>query len=311
MDEELHTFKTKINLSEYAASKGFLVDKKKSTKKSCVMRRDSEQIVISIGEKGYYIYFLRGPKTTVDSGTIIDFVQRDSGLTLGQVRIELRKWLGWKNRPKINPSNFVRINKRSSSEDLNLTKEFLELWDIDDDRSSVLSYLSSRGISKEIAFNERFKDRLRTDKYNNIIFPHYLNKDVIGWEIKNFKFTGFPLNSKKSVWFSNRYESDTALILFESGIEALSFYQLFPEYLLNSWCISTAGGWGPESEYMMELAFKEYPEQTIILGFNNDKEGYRYDNSIITLLKKSDDQRIPIIKKPVKKDWNDDLKSMS
>jgi glutaredoxin 2 len=307
MDEELERFKAKIDLCEYAASKGYVVDLKKTTKKSSVMSRGSDQVVISIGEKGYYIYFKRGPKAIVDSGTIIDFVQAESNLNLGQARVELRKWLGWKNRPKINPANFRRVKQKSSVNEIALTRAFLELWDINDERSNVLSYLASRHIPESIVFHERISSTLRTDKYNNIIFPHFQGKTVIGWEIKNHNFTGFPEGSTKSVWFSNRYESDDTLILTEAGIEALSFFTLNPDYLKNAWILATAGGWGDESEQMMKLAFETYPEQKIILGFNNDEDGRKYDDAVISILKEMGDKRIPKVIKPESNDWNKDL----
>lgn len=307
--KELELFKTKIDLCEFAASRGFCVDLKKTTKKSSVMRRDQEQIVVSVGEKGYYIYFKRGPKSVVDSGTIIDFVQAEYNFSLGKVRVELRKWLGWKNRPKVNPNHFVRVSKRSTAQDLDFMKQYLELWDIDDQRSNVLGYLYSRGISEDIVFHNRFKSTLRTDKFSNIIFPHFLKKCVVGWEIKNHRFTGFPENSTKSVWFSNRFELDDTLILTEAGIEALSFYALFPEFFDHAWCLATAGGWGPESENMISMAIKSFPRHNIITAFNNDNEGIKYTDAIKNILVGLNDNRSPIILKPKSNDWNDDLRA--
>ncbi len=40
MDEELEAFKTSINLSEYAASWGFRIDRKTSSRHSVAMRHD-------------------------------------------------------------------------------------------------------------------------------------------------------------------------------------------------------------------------------------------------------------------------------
>ena len=96
--DELTKFKTDINLVEYAASQGYILNKKKSTKNSKVMKSvDGDKIIIATDNDTHGIYFSvsRG-----DSGSIIDFVQARQGLNLGEVRKELRNFGGFSDVPE-------------------------------------------------------------------------------------------------------------------------------------------------------------------------------------------------------------------
>ena len=75
MDEELEDFKTHINLTEYAAAQGYVIDRKASSRNSAVMRSAAgDKIVIALGEDRHWIYF--SVRDDGDNGSIIDFVQK-------------------------------------------------------------------------------------------------------------------------------------------------------------------------------------------------------------------------------------------
>ena len=58
MDEELEGFKTDINLSEYAAGLGFVLDRKASSRNSVVMAAPGgDKIVIARGQDLHWLYF--------------------------------------------------------------------------------------------------------------------------------------------------------------------------------------------------------------------------------------------------------------
>jgi LPS sulfotransferase NodH len=87
--EELERFKTTINLTEYAASQGYQLDKRSSSRSSVVMRHPGgDKVVIARDEDQRWIYCL--VRDDADKGSIIDFVQRRCHCTLGDVRRELR-----------------------------------------------------------------------------------------------------------------------------------------------------------------------------------------------------------------------------
>jgi hypothetical protein len=91
--DELEDFKTNINLTEYAAGQGYVLDKKASSKNSAVLRKpDGDKIIIARRQNQHWIYF--SVRDDSDNGSIIDFVQKRKGLKLGRVRQELRRWVG-------------------------------------------------------------------------------------------------------------------------------------------------------------------------------------------------------------------------
>src|SRR5271169_3917641 len=139
-DDELQKFKTGVNLSEFAASRGYALDRRESSRNSAVMRRpDGDKIIIAKNEaSGDWIYF--SVRDDRDNGTIIDFLQRRGGGSLGEVRKTLRAWLG-SPRPAMPVAAYVQT-----------------LFPISRDRAAVIAawnsarvclslpYLTSRGL---------------------------------------------------------------------------------------------------------------------------------------------------------------------
>jgi len=70
--DELETFKRVIDLSEYAAARGYQLDRKESSRSSRVMRFDGDKISISRAPDGHWVYY--SFRNLEDNGTIVDFV---------------------------------------------------------------------------------------------------------------------------------------------------------------------------------------------------------------------------------------------
>src|SRR5215469_12534303 len=91
LDPELELFKTSIDLSCYAATEGYSVDRKESSQRSTVMRHaNGDKIIVYRKPNGYYRFF--SVRSDDDSGTIIDFIQKRKGLGWAAIREELRAW---------------------------------------------------------------------------------------------------------------------------------------------------------------------------------------------------------------------------
>ena len=86
-------FKRRINLTLYAATYGYVLDRRSSSRNSAVKTHPAgDKIVVAKKEDGHWVYFsVRDPS---DHGSIIDFVQRRDGGTLAEVRAMLRPWAG-------------------------------------------------------------------------------------------------------------------------------------------------------------------------------------------------------------------------
>ena len=91
-EEELEAFKTRINLTEYAAARGFRPVRRKTYRNSAVMDDgNGTRIIVGRDGDGHYIYF--DPLNPRDSGSIVDFELNRNGRDFGQMRKTLRGWL--------------------------------------------------------------------------------------------------------------------------------------------------------------------------------------------------------------------------
>jgi hypothetical protein len=91
-DTELEDFKGGIDLRQYAAAMGYVLDRRESWRGSAVMRNGADKVVIKRDGDGHYVYF--SVRDDRDNGSIIDFIQVRKHLGLGEVRKELRPWIG-------------------------------------------------------------------------------------------------------------------------------------------------------------------------------------------------------------------------
>jgi hypothetical protein len=91
MDEELERFK-RLKLHEYAASLGYELDARETSKRETVMRKEGDKISIRMDPDGHYVFY--SFRDEHDHGTILDFVMRRQGKNFGEARKVLRTWTG-------------------------------------------------------------------------------------------------------------------------------------------------------------------------------------------------------------------------
>src|SRR5579862_9394346 len=93
MDSELEKFKREIDLRAYAATQSYELDRKDSWRGCAVMRHASgDKVAIKRDSDGHWVYY--SFRDDGDHGTVIDFVQRRHGCSLGAARKELRSFMG-------------------------------------------------------------------------------------------------------------------------------------------------------------------------------------------------------------------------
>ena len=201
MDRELERFKTEVNLSEFAASRGYVRDARESGERICMMRHpNGDKIaVIKAEDSGFWVYCSN--RDARDNGTVIDFLQWREGGSLGDARKILRAWLsgspGDLARPKLPPATFA-------PELLPIKKDrgaVLLAWESARFREAV-PYLIGRGLGPALLALPRFAETLRVDRRGNVLFPHYDRGGLSGFEIKNKGFTGFAAGGTKGLWYS-------------------------------------------------------------------------------------------------------------
>lgn len=301
MPMEIDRFKTDINLIEFAAENGYQVDRKESSRNSVVMRLPStdDKIIIARGHDNHWTYFsVRDPG---DNGSIIDFVQKRNDKNLGEIRKELRPWIG-------KPSNLEKIkrfnaNIEPSVVDRSAVKQkFVKARSVYSDY-----YLKGRGIKSATIRDPRFDGMIRQDERRNILFPHHDREGLAGFEIKNKNFTGYSRFGVKSVWHSRARKADTKIVICESAIDALSYHQIRGDERTRY--MSTGGQMSPYQEGILKAAIAKMPPGSeIIAAFDRDIDGDRFAAKLKELAPNSNIIRhAPAIGK----DWNEQLQLQS
>lgn len=290
-DPELERFKA-LNLGEVAASYGYALDRRESSRSSLVMRHsDGDKIIIATGEDGHAIFF----SVKADaSGSVIDFVMHRQGGSLGYARKTLRAYA---------PSSFP------TAYDTTIPKP----RPIPHDRAALVAqwhrfapyhggYLENRGLSPTTVNDAA--DRLRIDNRGNTVFRHDDREGITGWEVKNKGFTGFAAGGRKAL-FALRVgltpeTAPSCLVIAESAIDVLSYHQQNPTPAL---LLSFGGGLSPEQGELLRQILTKYPAAGIITATDNDDQGEVFAATIAAI--RPDAIRA---RPPIGKDWNDVIK---
>lgn len=265
-DKELHHFKTALNLVEVAAAQGYEIDARESSRNSIVMRGPGDDKIIVANHQGVYVYF--SVRDVADNGSVIDFVQKRTGKSLGQVRQFLRGFTGGKTvsrrtlpRPATTKTDIPGVRTQYAAMQPALHNRFLQ----------------ERGLFPATLADPRFASTMRQDARGNIAFAHTDENGLCGYELRNHGFYGFAPGGIKRCWTStNIREADTAFIA-ESAIDALSHAQLFPNALAY---VSLGGGMSPEQGAFLGSLLQG---KHIIVGTDNDEAGERCASLLLAL----------------------------
>jgi hypothetical protein len=267
-DDELHTFKRDIDFLDYATRRhGYARSPRESSAQSHVLRHEArdDKLVVKRDEDGHWVYF--SVRDDRDQGTIVDFVQRRTGKTLGQVREELRGWLGLP-RPALDPAT---APARAPSE-----RPRVAFLDVFASAREVASspYLQARGLRPETLRDPRFAGTFRQDGRGNVLFVHRDSDRITGFEIKNRDFTGFAPGGTKAAWQSAARPTDDRLVIAESAIDALSYHQQHRKDAEATRYLSTGGTPGRRQLELLGRILDRLPGScTVIAAVDNDEAG--------------------------------------
>lgn len=280
-DQEIARFKSEINLVEYAEANGYVKDKKESSVSSATMRRGDEKIVVATDKDGHGIYF--NVRDSDDHGSIIDFVQHRDQLNLGQVRRQLRPWIGEGKDKTVHrkPLDERPPKPQPTSVDL---QNVLLLYQQMRPAAGKHPYLeTARMLSESTLSDPRFIDRLRIDARGNAVFPHYNAGGLSGYELKNAGFTGFSSGGMKGLWTSSNVGRAKNIVIVESAIDALSHAQLFND--LDTAYVSIGGNPSNEQTELIGrfLAKAHARGASVIIGTDPDEGGDKLADTLRAL----------------------------
>ena len=285
MDEELENFK-KLDLREYLKANGYALDLKKTTKSSTIMKKDSEKLLVGRGENGDYHYFnLSDPD---DNGTIIDFILGKTGAILGDIRKALRYW---KSEAVIG-SPMLAFDKSKMKTALQF--ESLPLY--------TGEYLARRGIRKKTL--ELFD--VRQNAFGSAVFLHQDLDGVCGGEVRDENLEDFTGGTKGlSIATGTESLQDVSqVVVCESMIDAMSYYQLHHDDFEKSAYVSIGGSLSDQQMEMLEK-FINSTNATVKLALDNNESGKKMSKEILKKVSRKD--RLEVITSK-SKDWNQELK---
>lgn len=270
--DEIEAFKTRINLSEYAAAQGYEIDRAASSRNSVGMRHpDGDKIILGMGADQHWIYF--SVHDPADHGSIIDFVQVRQRLNLGQVRRTLRPWLDVPGiapptaLPRPAPSQYAQRLEPVPRDLVGVRARWAAAQDV-----AAHPYLcNDRAIPADLIAAEPFLGRVRRDERGNALFPHWNDDGLCGFEIKNRGFTGFAPGGQKGLWGSRKRDSDRRLVIAETAIDALSHAALFG--WADARFVSIAGQMNPRQPALLDLAMRKMPDGSVIVAAVDHDEG--------------------------------------
>ena len=149
-------FKTEINLTQYAAHLGYEIDRKKSTRSSIAMRKDSDKVIIS-RRGNLWVYF--SVTDDSDNGTIIDFAEKRTHKSIGEIGRDLQNWIGG-GVSLPHAKNYVREVASQDYDPARIEGIFKSLKPVDKHR-----YLASRGLTDALLTERRFIARAGRNYY--------------------------------------------------------------------------------------------------------------------------------------------------
>ncbi len=317
--KELDLIKRIIPLPDFLQGRGFERNRVKTSRHSIAMERGGERLIVRCGDDGVWQWCdLSGA-----GGTIIDLLQRE-GLSLGEIRQQLRPFIGspvssaYNSSPNALPTPPRGVASGGGGIDqLQHQKKLAKEQKLAKIRQQFLlfktttshPYLLGRGISTETQSNPIFSGRILIDNYwQNAIFPHYNSSGVCGWEIRNNNFKSFATDGEVTVWFSKNIHQSNRLVVTESAIDALSYFQIFGSDGDKTAFISVAG---TLTKKHIEI-FKKMKEKNDNLMFltsatDNDKSGNLYAEMLEREL--TGIFVVERVSPQGKKDWNELLMS--
>lgn len=293
----LSRFKTEINLSQYAASLGYEIDRRKTTRASIVMWRGADKIVIA-RRGGVWIYFSVSDDT--DRGTIIDFIQKRTGQEMAAIIRSLRSWSGCAD-----PQDYAPDVPEQEADPGRVRAVFRKCR-----IARFHPYLERRGITAAVLSSPRVAGRVYADRYGNAAFPHYGAGGLYGLELKSAEKAVFVRGSVKTFWRANGRREDSKLVIAEAVIDALSYHILHSDPA--ALYAATGGGLSPEQgKKIAVFAAGRTGLKEVILATDNDAGGDKIAAKIESAIRAGGYAGSVRRHSPEERgeDWNDVLKS--
>lgn len=302
---ELDRFKHDIDLVRYATERHqYTITAEGKNGQWHHLEKGGEKLLVSSG-KGQEYPLYKNLHDERDAGSIIEFAQargegrNGPGLNLGEVRKELRSYLGEQGPELAARPVPLQFPERQA------TARELPAGASDEERREALvrqvlgaergltdrSYLHSRHITNETIDSPAFQNRIFTSQENrhqNTAFPYYNESGIAQVSSKNQEpgapkwdrfIEGLP---KEGIWVSNPTEGRGTkverIVISESPIDSLSYHQLHQRAGSPNTMYVATGGTPTEkqAELIQKVIDRQQPRE-VSLATDRDPSGMRYN----------------------------------
>jgi hypothetical protein len=307
-DDELNRFKRDINLVDFAERcYGYERVRRESSRASASLRHpvNDDKVIVARDQGGHWIYF--SVRDDRDHGTIIDFVHHRENRSLGEVRKQLRDYLGTP------PPDRAPRERAPDLKPIERDRAAVErTWAAASSVNNSL-YLNERALRPETLTDPKFVGTWKQDARGNLLFVHRDEDGISGYEIKNRGFTGFATGGTKRLWHSVPGQLDTVLVVAESAIDALSYHQLHGEGAVRTRYASLAGAPSqPQLELVARVLAAMPAKSTLIAAIDGDEGGRKIAEHLAAVAAKRPGVAFQRDSPDLSlgKDWNDALQRL-
>ena len=299
--EEIERFKTDIDLRNVALRLGFYTDKAMSDKNHTVMRHMNDKIIVGVSAKTNYWLW---SSNIGAAGTVIDLVQSRLSLNLGETRKWLREMVGWKS-----PDTVKEFREKPTAIKENTTQKATLEWQECKDNAEPVFLTISRKIAATTLQAKEFKDTFREDARHNVVFPYYVDNELVAVERRNKSFEAGKPSFKQytaaatpGAWKSNFPVAVKNLVFVESPIDAFSHFEMLENEKKDgvAYCAIRSGTPDEEIIRIIESA----RNARIVAAFDTDAAGDTYTEKLKKLAKRDIFESRPVFKNS---DWNEQL----
>ena len=334
--EELQWYREHIDIRSYLESIGYAIDKSRNSKRYQAYFHEER------GDKIYVPMDTRHPVPSYyvnqfdrkDKGSVVDFIMSREKKSLDEARLVLRAFSGGDFSP-VSAGESGPEKRASAGQE---AKEKLAEQLAEQQRKHGLviekilrekslkdeSYLRSRFLEEDTIRARAFKGKVLLNTAPDgayIAFPlqEVAENKVTGISLKNAGGERM-LGRRTGLWISHPARNSRApveqLVLTESPVDAMSYYQLRKKEVLqtNAVFVSTAGNPGKDQLKSVREFITLHKIPAVVLAHDNDKAGEKYNRDYLQLIREWNRERKenPVEVKvvvPVFKDFNADLKA--
>lgn len=311
MQYSFNELRSKISIIELAIANGYVLNRSKGMKWPVLESNFGDKIIIvnpnSISNQGYF-----NPHDDRDKGTLINFVgnrlgdifPRDASLSKEQnINKVLFQWLSLPFRDKLVHSKTANLSRHGEKVEQAVFSPVLLKPLVD------MGYLKARGIAESTIKSAAFHGKVlqcNIGNFCNIAFPYQetINGGFVGAEVRNYNFKRHLAGSLRasSVWISNVSKKVKRLIICESAIDCLSYFQIKGEkddvYVSFGGTITQG-----QLQSIFRIVQQLFNDDTsrVFIAVDNDKMGEEYSKKLLEVIPDA------VIQYPKGKDFNEEL----